>query len=86
MEAVAYNPGVAEERKHRNVRLPVEQMQAIQRLAEWRHRAGVDDQPNWTAALAFVIRHFEVCGGFENPQQAMAKVMEAAGTEKPKKK
>lgn len=86
MEALAYNLGVAGKREHRNVRLPAEQMQAVQKLAEWRHRAGVDDTPNWTGALSFIIRFFEVVGGFENPHEAMAKVMEAATDETPTKK
>lgn len=85
METIAYKLGMAGKREHRNVRLPTEQMQLVQKLAEWRHAAGIDDQVNWTAALSSVIRFFEVLGGFDAPQEAMNKIMDAA-KDKPKKK
>lgn len=86
MELAEYRLGVDNARKHRNVKLPVEQMEAIQKLAEWRYKVGIDSAMNWTAALSFVVKFFDAVGGFDNPEEAMSKVMDAAKHEKPKKK
>lgn len=86
MELATYKLGVSNERKHRNVKLPVEQMDQIQKLAEWRNQVGIDSSLNWTAALSFVVKFFEAVGGFDNPSEALQKVMEAVKHEKPKKK
>lgn len=86
MELTAYRLGMANERKHRNVKLPAEQMDAVQKLAEWRYKVGIDSSLNWTAALSFVIKFFEAIGGFDNPDEAFQKIMDAAKAEKPKKK
>lgn len=85
MELAEYRLGVSEERKHRNVKLPMEQMHAVQKLAEWRYKVGIDSALNWTAALSFIVKFFDAVGGFEKPDEAMSKVMEAAKTAKPKK-
>lgn len=86
MELATYVLGVDKERKHRNIKLPVEQMQALQRLAEWRYKVGIDSALNWTAALSFVVKFFEAVGGFDKPEDAMAKIMEAVKAQQTKKK